>query len=376
VLDVHGDAKATVTTSDEAAKLAEVLLAQGLETTGDQSARYALYDAARQVAEKAGNLELALRACDHIGQTYDVDVFAIKEGALAACIKMARPSADVRPLVEGALQVAETAIEADRFAPAERLAGMAMDLARRGRQRELLTRAAETSRQAKSLAAAYEPVRTANERLRMEPGHAGSHTIVGRFLCLLKGDWEQGLAHLAQGDDGELRPLAEKERALPTDAEQRLALADAWLAYSKKVKETELGPVKTRAAYWYRLAEPDLKGFDRARVEKTLQSLPAEKLAEGAAKTLLRYVPGQWKVSYDNGAVRTYRFDARGNALFLEEKLAGTLTRDGERLKLDFRDGKLERIRLDKDELLVEHFNPASGYPNSPPLAGRGTRVR
>ena len=373
VEQAHADAISRVKSRDDAARLVQQLLQQGRQAGGDAALRYALYDAARQVAERANHVGLALGAGDHLGESYDVDVFAIQESSLAACTKAVRNPADIPPLVEAALQIAEEAQAADDYAAAERLADMAMDVARRGRQQKLLARAAEQSRTAKLLATAYQSVRTASERLRTDPVDAASHSEVGRFLCLLKGDWERGLSHLARGDDEQLRALAEQDLTAPTDRLERLAIADGWLGQAARLKDSQRPQAQRRAAYWYRLAEDELKGFDRARVAKTLKSLPAVESMHRGSNRLQRLVAGEWKVSYDNGAVRTYRFDGLGSAYFIEEKLAGTLVLDGEHLKLDFRDGKLERLRFDNGHLLVEHFNPAAGYPDSPPLAGRGS---
>ncbi|HUE69356.1 MAG TPA: hypothetical protein VMP01_00595 [Pirellulaceae bacterium] len=360
----------------DAAKLADELISVGLKESDDAANRYALYDAARLLAEKGGSVDLAWRACDQIADAYEVDRVSLKESAFVACAKMVRRPVEIPPLVAAGLQLVEEAIAADQYAVAVRAADIARDRARRTRQRDLIAKAADGAKRAEVLSAAWAAVRSDFDRLAREPEHAASHTAVGRYLCLSKGDWEQGLPHLAKGDDETLRALAAMENPLPEKADERLALGDAWLERAKGAKESERPQVEGRAAYWYRLAVPALAGFERARVEKALQSLPAEKQAP--AKTPAdswKSVVGTWKVTYENGAVRTYRFDRRGSARFFEESFTGTLSRDGDHLKLDFGDGKLERLRLQDDELLVEHFNPASGYPSSPSLKGRGVRT-
>ena len=48
-------------------------------------------------------------------------------------------------------------------------------------------------------------------QLKANPGDTAAHLALGRYFCLVKGDWEAGLPHLAQGDDPDLKALAEED---------------------------------------------------------------------------------------------------------------------------------------------------------------------
>lgn len=84
---------------------------------------------------------------------------------------------------------------------------------------------------------------------------------------------------------------------------------------------------------------------------------------------------GVWRVTYSNNYIRNYKVDSEDRVLFLEESRQAILQRGNEVL-LKFNDGKIERWRIHGNHLLVEHWNPASGYPKLPPTeTGVGIRV-
>jgi serine/threonine-protein kinase len=86
---------------------------------------------------------------------------------------------------------------------------------------------------------------------------------------------------------------------------------------------------------------------------------------------------GIWRISYTNRAIRIYLIDSGGRVFFGEGGLhEGQLRSKGDEILLDFpRDTlRLERLRIVDGELLIDHFNPASGYPDRPLCTGVGKR--
>ena len=84
---------------------------------------------------------------------------------------------------------------------------------------------------------------------------------------------------------------------------------------------------------------------------------------------------GVWHVTYSNNYIRNYKVDREDRVLFVEESRQAILQR-GNDVLLKFNDGKIERWRLHGNHLLVEHWNPASGYPKQQPTeTGVGIRV-
>ena len=91
----------------------------------------------------------------------------------------------------------------------------------------------------------------AQAQLKAKPADASAHLALGRYLCLLKGDWEAGLPHLARGDNPELKALAEddlkhvplpwqpeagKQPPAPVPAAAAMKLSDAWWELAEQAK--------------------------------------------------------------------------------------------------------------------------------------------
>ncbi len=382
---------------EQKSKLAGEMLRQAQVPFDDSAGKYALLDTARRIAEQAGDLRLTLRACDQLAESFDIMVMPLKESALDACRKTARQSSELQQLASQSLAVAEEAVKIGDYAAAQRLATAAGEVARKSRDKELIALVTDSSKEITRLAVTYEQANDAFERLRTDPKDATSHLVVGKFLCFEKGDWESGLPHLAQGSDVQLAELA-KEDQEGANKDQKLeeeepegasrseawaALGDGWLRYSKSAKEEEQTRATVRAAFWYRKALPTLTGLNRVKVEKTLEvvtksiSLASAEPAPPSTTTLPKRnttpsIPpelkmiGTWKVTYSSEAVRKYQFDGRGNVFFVENKQLGHLVKRGDDILIDFDDGKIERLQVVEGGVLIEHFDPASRYPDGP----------
>ena len=79
--------------------------------------------------------------------------------------------------------------------------------------------------------------------------------VMGRYLCFVDGDWQQGLPLLAQSNDEVLRALAQRELGLADlSAEallhERLAIADDWNRLSgEEANPSIVAAMRSRAAH-------------------------------------------------------------------------------------------------------------------------------
>jgi hypothetical protein len=175
--------------------------------------------------------------------------------------------------VEESLKLTSEAVGRDEFDTASKLAGMASAAARKSRDHDLIERAGAARQEVDSIAAAYESLSEALATLEGEPTHAEANLQVGRFRCLLKGDWDKGLPMLALGSDQALQELARRELAGPADHLEQARLADSWWELSEKEDGVLKTRMQQRAGFWYAQAVPKLSGLAKVRAIKRMEMI-------------------------------------------------------------------------------------------------------
>ena len=118
--------------------------------------------------------------------------------------------------------------------------------------------------------------------LQQRPGDPALNEAIGRYYCLDKGDWEQGLPKLAAGGDAQLKTLAATELAVPQDAHARLDLANAWWDLAEGLDPAQRRRVRLHAAQWYQEAAKGLTGLSQTKA----QQRSAEAQREGGDRAI------------------------------------------------------------------------------------------
>jgi hypothetical protein len=248
--------------------LAETLIRQE-ETVDEPAARFVLLREARDAATRAGDYATAARAVDELGRRFEVDTLDMKAQALMAIGRAGKSVDSPESLVEAALALMQEATAADRYDLALRLETPALGAVRRARNAALAERVAARGREVRALKASFEKVEAAAETLKAHPDDPRAHAVVGRHLCLARGDWDKGLPHLAKGDDPKLKAAAEKDLAAPKNPAAQVEAGDAWWDLAEPPGAPS--QLRRRAYTWYQRARPGLSGLLLAKVEKRLQ---------------------------------------------------------------------------------------------------------
>jgi len=252
------------------AALIQKLLEEGGKPQENSAAPYVLFRLARDLAIESGDSDAALRAVEEMGVQYDVDPIGEKVDTLDALAQAAISSTRKRALVEKVLAVLEEAMAADDFESAGRLDILARATVAVARDGVLSKRVTEVSKEIQEFKQAYEPVRAALETIRKQPKDPQANETVGRYYCLMKGDWERGLSYLAMAADEQWKKLAESDLANSPLLPDRLAVADGWWDASEQATDRAKSHLQRRAAFWYRLIEPQLGGLDQGKARQRL----------------------------------------------------------------------------------------------------------
>jgi pSer/pThr/pTyr-binding forkhead associated (FHA) protein len=213
------------------------------------ASKYALLVAAEQKAVQARDFGEAIDVIDARSEMFEVDAL---QGRLDMLREASKTAADANDeIYELTVKVAADAIESERFEVATKAAGLAGHVAAMLDQQSLakavrspfnpnaggpgqsappakaagaadIPRKSEFAKQLKLAVSECKKLHQKYDQARAElektPGDEKSLEIVGKYLCFVKGDWKDGLRSLADGQEGALRSLAERELTLLLDS--------------------------------------------------------------------------------------------------------------------------------------------------------------
>lgn len=266
--------------------LADKLYQQAVATGDDLAARYMLFEMAADMAASAGEIGRAMEIVDELGKWYSVSTPALKAQTLARALETSRVVAAANPVIsqeiaETALALAEDAVVRDQFAEAEQLAKAALAGAKRTKLGGLLRLTADHIRDIEHLQQPAKEAVAAAEKLVQQPGDTAANLTVGRWKCLVKNQWDEGLTNLMQSGDADLAGLARDDLAKPKAAAAQVALAERWWRRAESEEPWFKQQMQLRAVYWYKAAlatpvtkaDPGLTPTQKAEASKRVSEL-------------------------------------------------------------------------------------------------------
>jgi hypothetical protein len=264
-------------TTEERVKLAKVLFDHALETSDDPVSQFMLLKNAAEVLVSTGEFGHAWQLLDDFGGRFEFDVIPLKEQALINAIKKAKLASHHKVLTDYWLKLVDAAIEKGDYEEAVRFVGRAESSAKRASSPSLVESTDQRARNLRITAIQYRRVQRARQKFDEDPADTAAASEWGRFLCLYEGDWTKGLPLWAQGAEGDLLDLAQRDTARPSADREQLALADAWWdAGDAAPDEAAKQQLRERAGYWYRRTLPNLKSLEKVKVEQRLREIAGE----------------------------------------------------------------------------------------------------
>ena len=271
--EVYGDRFRQAKRATAKTALAKEILDAASRVREGSADQYVLLEIARDIAAGAGDAPTALAVMDKLAGAFAVPVAKTKAETLLSTARGASFSTQHKAVAEAAFKVLDDLTAAEEFDTAKRLCETALASARRAKEyplaRELAARARRLQQQEKAL----REYREALAVLEKEPGDPAANLAAGRYLCLVKNDWNRGVPMLALGSDAELKELAIKDLKGAPTAEAQAALGDDWSALADKKKGPEKESLMRRAEIWYRRAQPRLAGVARLKVDTRLEQI-------------------------------------------------------------------------------------------------------
>jgi len=275
IKEVYGEEWEAAKSSAQRQSLATKLLNKAQESS-DAANRYVLYKLARDIAAQSGDADLAFKAIDAMAARYEVDAYKLKGAALSQAAKSAVLQKHRSTIAKLSLELIDQAVEKDDFIAATYLGGLAIDVARKAREYALVKQIVARNEEVEDVAKAFADIQGALAKLKDDPVAPDANLAVGKYHCLLKGDWDRGLPMLVLSSDKELKKLAVKELGDVSATDEQVALGDGWWDLTLASEGVAKKQLERRAAYWYRKALPGLTGLVKDKTANRLSDLAAE----------------------------------------------------------------------------------------------------
>lgn len=258
-------------TPKEKNALALQLLKQSRESQDDSAHRFVLLRLARDIAIRAGDPTTLVTNVQDIERQFEIDGLEMLVNSLGKLRLSARSIEAKETLVSVCNDLLDRVVAEDRYDHIDAVAAIARRTATSLKNveltRDLNKRISEVQRAAK----AYAKIESAEATLAERPDDPDANLAVGRYLCFVKGDWEQGLLNLALSADAELQAVAQRELAGADDSSAQLALGDRWWKLNENETNGADDAMRRRAAHWYRLALPQLSGLAEVKAKRRIQ---------------------------------------------------------------------------------------------------------
>jgi len=262
-------------TSAERVRVARDMFEQAQAEGIGLAEKYALLDKARLVAIHAGDPTLALQAAAETISYFRVDAVKLQSTTVEQLAQAVRTSAARRQLANAALALVEFALSEDRYLEAVALSSAARSAATALTDRPLMRKSLEVVKRVQGGKKYWDAYQAALAVLKKSPDDAASHLIVGRYLCVARRRWKEGLEHLSKVSDPPLKQLAIDDLAAPSDPQQQANLGHRWFELAESADEREKKAYQAAALYWYERALPKLTGLSKLKVENRLKNIGA-----------------------------------------------------------------------------------------------------
>ena len=246
----------------------------------------------RELAAGLDDVATTLKGCDLLEKSFQVDALPLRLQALEALSKTGQSAQPIDLAIKESSRIVDEALQADRFEIAIPANDLVLSFTRMAAGKDRTASSGQTSgandrsnwmkaeigriqQRGKWLEMAKaigdESNRAAAE-LKANPKDPNAHEIVGKYLCLVKGKWDEGLPHLARAADFKLRGLASLDLETERPSQESLRLADQYWDHAEGFKPPYKRGLQLRAVYLYELAAAGLgESLEKAKTRKRIE---------------------------------------------------------------------------------------------------------
>lgn len=283
-------------TPEQRAKVVPLLLAEAPKVEANPSDYFELLRIVRDMAAAGGDAASALKAVDLLEQKFQIDALAMRLKLLEDSLKAARSanaSATLATtLAQTAKEVMLAAIDRDDYVSALKAYQQLFEYTKLKGDRAEIQRVTQTKPVLETAQKAFAGVPDAIKRLDTDPNDAAANEMVGRYLCLVKGRWHDGLPLLVRGADVNLRVVATIDLESDRTPQQTVSLADKYWEMADDFKQPQTRNLHLRAIHCYQQAAAQLAGgLEKVKAQKRLEEASQWYGAAEVTKALQQMTP-------------------------------------------------------------------------------------
>lgn len=279
VIEIFGGEARQAARPEQKLALAQRMSQVASETNNDLAVRYALLDAARKLYSGAGEVDLALATVVALADEFEEDGWELRLSTFTAMSDAPLPTARRDHLASVLVMLVDQAVAEEEFASADEFARLAVKVGNRSSDVNVRRLVVQKRSELTRLKDMWQAVEQARGKLEADANDPVANLVVGKFLCFVVADFEQGIPHLVRSGREPFAAAALADQlAAQGPPEEAGKAGDSWYALAESVKTSDkelVAGALLRARHWYQRVVPQLSGLDKARIEKRIQETNA-----------------------------------------------------------------------------------------------------
>ena len=276
ILEIFKDDLTGATEPPAQIKLAEYLLQQGRDSKDEPGNRYMLFTYSRELAARAGDAPLAMKAVDELALSFQIHPLEMKAATFAEAVANTQSKEAGKAIVDMVLPLIADAVDADDYEIALKLAHVAEDAAKKAKSLALVTAIKKRHDDIKAVQEKFAVLKPYLDRLKTDPKDPEANYELGPLLRHAQRQMgTRALPLLALGSNEGVKEAAAKDVARPQEFKDQLALADAWWDLAGKEKDPAKMNMQIRSRFWYEKSLLGLTGLNRTKATRRIELIGA-----------------------------------------------------------------------------------------------------
>ena len=260
-------------TVEQRKRWVELLLEEANKSVDKPARHYVLLEKALGLSVSLANAKACCLTVELISDHFQVDAPKLKAEALERARQKVETPDQLQEIFLKTEELIPKAITAERFDVAQSLAKTARLAARKLGNSTMQRQMSVKLRELERLKKQYEAYRQARAVLDQGTKDAKASFLAGRYLCLIAGDWKQGLPLLVEGSDESMRVIAQEELKSPSVPADQVKLGDAWLKMSVGRLAADRTAMFKRARFWMSRALAEATGLEKAEIQRKISKI-------------------------------------------------------------------------------------------------------